>query len=640
MAKVELDPLEPEETVGKLWHSYASRLDAPVQHHDASVSLSELDGRLAIFFRGLGGDPAIEIKPVASEISRHRLSLRRRLGTDVERMPQASFDGEALRLPASISNFPNRETNAALYLWLTACAAHAPERRKDTDPLRADLHAIAAAREMTTRTLQAAPGLAPLYSALCQFTLHGRTRPQLPPQEAAIESLILHLLHDGTEPPELLTALDDPSEQTAARRYRPFFPVPLWPQLRGVEFSAPSELETRTTDGRPPEEGSEDVHKAKRHKADQAERKDSLTLFNFETILSWAEFMNLNRKVEDDEFDNAKKAADDQDELGLGQISKAPATRLKLHLDLSPEDVDREKLAGAFTYPEWDTRTKTYMHNHTRVLTSIAKISTETPSFRKDPKAVRRINAVKRQFEALQPGRIFLHGQPDGEELDLDAAVRSHSDLLANGEGSDRIWRQSRPQRRDLAVSILLDVSRSTESAVTGRAVIDIEREALAAMAWGLDACGDDFAIHAFSSLKRDRVYMQSCKEFGEPMNDTVEARIGTLMPGFYTRMGAAIRHTSADLAKQAKKKRLLLVITDGKPNDLDHYEGRHGIEDTAMAIREARRAGHSVFGITVEAREKAWFNRMFGQGGYATIAHPDKLTMALPEIYRHLVGA
>ena len=670
MTKVELDPWEPEETVGKLWHSFASRLDAPIQHQGATVNLSEVEGRLAIFFRGLGGDPSVEIRPVAVEISRHRLSFRRRLGTDVERIAHATFDGEALRLPDSIAHFPSREANAALFLWLTACAAHAPARRDDPDPLRADLLAIAAAREMTQSTLEQAPGLRPLYSALCQFALHSRNRPNLPAREAEVEALIRFMLehpqrtapdrrvgekrppvgggralsgnagHKGAGTPALLSALDDPATVTAPRGYRPFHPVPLWPALRAVEFSAPSEAETRATDGRPPEEGSEVVKKAKRHKADQAERKDSLTLFNFETILSWAEFLNLNRKVEDDEYDNAKKAADDQDEIGLGQISKAPATRLKLHLDLAPEDVDRERLSGVFTYPEWETRSKSYLPDHTRVLASRADITEEIPSFRTDPKATRRIRAVKRQFEALQPGRIYLHGQPDGEELDMDAAVRSYSDLHAYGEGTDRIWRQSRPQRRDLAVSILLDISRSTESAVTGRAVIDIEREALAALAWGLDACGDDFAIHAFSSLKRDRVYMLSCKEFGEPMNRDVEARIGSLKPGFYTRMGAAIRHTSADLAKQAKKKRLLLVITDGKPNDLDHYEGRHGIEDTAMAIREARRAGHSVYGITVEARDKAWFNRMFGQGGYATIAHPDKLTLALPEIYRHLVGA
>src|SRR5690606_11130434 len=140
------------------------------------------------------------------------------------------------------------------------------------------------------------------------------------------------------------------------------------------------------------------------------------------------------------------------------------------------------------------------------------------------------------------------------------------------------------------------DVSRSTESAVTGRAVIDIAREALTALAWGLDACGDRFAIQGFSSLKRDRVWIHDCKGFDEPMGAGSEARIHALRPGLYTRLGAAIRHAAHGLAIEGRSRRLLIVITDGKPNDLDHYEGRHGIEDSAMAVRQARRAGHAVF--------------------------------------------
>src|SRR5690606_37506055 len=146
--------------------------------------------------------------------------------------------------------------------------------------------------------------------------------------------------------------------------------------------------------------------------------------------------------------------------------------------------------------------------------------------------------------------------------------------------------------------------------------VIEIEREALTALGWGLDACGDDFSIHAFSSLKRHRVYLQRCKALGEPMSEVIEARIASLRPGFYTRLGAALRHVSAELSRQGRRRRLLLVITDGKPNDLDHYEGRHGIEDSAMGVREARRAGQSVFGITVDRDGKSWFPRIFGRGG------------------------
>ena len=262
----------------------------------------------------------------------------------------------------------------------------------------------------------------------------------------------------------------------------------------------------------------------------------------------------------------------------------------------------------------------------------------EAAAWQFDDAARLRIRAVRRQFEALRPGRRWIGGQLDGDELDMDGAIRAAADLIATGEGNDRVWRQLRPVQRDLAVSILFDASRSTESAVAGRQVIEIAREALTALAWGIEACGDDCAIHAFSSLRRDRVYVLEAKRFGEPMGAGVESRIAALRPGFYTRLGAAIRHASAELARQARKRRLLLVITDGKPNDLDHYEGRHGIEDSAMAVREARRAGHAVFGVAIDRDGKSWFPRLFGRGGYALVPHAERLVQVLPTLYRQLV--
>jgi nitric oxide reductase NorD protein len=644
MGKIEIEPWEPEETVGKLWHHLASRFDAPESYSDAAVSLAEISGRLAVFFRGLGGDPAVEVRPAADESVRHRLSWLRRLGHEAERHARASFDGEALRLPESLAVFPMREANAALYLWLTAAAAHAPRFTWSPDPFHADVLALRNARAMVTRACTECPGLAPLHDTLAAAALAMRKDHALPGQDAAVEAVVRHLL--GAPAPEgglsaqVHAVVDGASLDTlppAARNYRPFRPVPLWPDLREVDFSARSEVETRDTDG-PAEEGSEKTHRARRRKSEQAERQDSLILHKFEAILSFAEFLNLNRRVDDDDNDDAKKAADDLDEIGLGQVSKAPATKLKLHLDLAPEDADREALSDVTTYPEWEARSGSYLPHHARVLASWADpVGTEVP---RTPKAQRRIEAVRRQFEALRPGRVVLPGQPEGEELDMEACVRAQVDLATRGVGSDRIWRQSRPQARDLAVSILLDVSRSTESDVGGRQVIEIEREALTALAWGLQACGDDFAIDAFSSLRRDRVYLSRCKGFGQPMTSMVEARIASLRPGFYTRMGTAIRHASAGLAQEARKRRLLLLITDGKPNDLDHYEGRHGVEDTRMAVREARRLGHAVFAITIDSRSKASFARMFGQGGYAVVPDPNRLIQALPAIYGQLIGA
>ncbi len=244
---------------------------------------------------------------------------------------------------------------------------------------------------------------------------------------------------------------------------------------------------------------------------------------------------------------------------------------------------------------------------------------------------------VKRQFEAMRPRRILRPRQIDGSELDLDALITAQIDLKATGQSSDRIYQNLRQIDRDLAVAILIDTSRSTEAAVGDTSVIDVARDALAALAGGIDAGGDQLGIWGFSSLKRDRVFLNRCKAFDMPMSADVTERICALRPGHYTRLGAAIRHLSAMLDQQTASRKLLLVLTDGKPNDLDHYEGQHGIEDSHMAVREARRLGQTVHGVIVDEDGQDWFARIFGRSGFSLLANPARLTRALPDIYRSL---
>jgi nitric oxide reductase NorD protein len=149
--------------------------------------------------------------------------------------------------------------------------------------------------------------------------------------------------------------------------------------------------------------------------------------------------------------------------------------------------------------------------------------------------------------------------------------------------------------------------------------VIDIAREALIALTEGVSACGDQVAVHSFSSLRRDRVFVRTVKSFDERVSDDVRARIAALKPGFYTRIGAAVRHCA-------------------KPNDVDHYEGRYGIEDTRRAVVEARRLGLAVFGVTVDAKARAYFPYVFGANGFAIVSRPEKLSAALPLVWQHLV--
>lgn len=646
---LDFEPWEPEESVGKIWHAYASGLDAPPAFENAAATLEAMQGRLAVFYRGLGGGRDIEIKPAPLEQSAHRLSRRRNLGVAAERVSLASFDGESLRLPPVIRDFPHRDANTALYMWLAAASVHAEQPLLDDDPLRGDIRALQAVQRMTRRTLAVCPGLRRTHASLAGLVRQFRPVRSLPLDESALEMAILHLL-GGSPPTDAYPAAiasaiqgqaSDLSQFSASRiSYRPYMPVALWPDLRRLTDGSRIARDAQDADAsRPPTDQHQQTFKAKRKASDQAARKDSLVLHKFEAIFSWAEFLNLNRRIEDDDTDTAKKAADDLDEISLTNVPQKAKARLRLHLDLSPEEGDFERLAGKHVYPEWDHRAKAYLPDCCRVLDGPAKPADAEPAFLACDRTRRRIRAVKRQFEALRPHRVHLSRQVDGDDIDIEAAVEARVELTATGEHSDRVYVASRAQERDLAISILLDASRSTESCVSGRQVIDIAREALIALAWGLDACGDETAINAFSSLRRERVFIQSCKGFHEPMSAAVQSRIAGLSPGHYTRLGAAIRHVSKGLQARAKQRRLLLVLTDGKPNDLDHYEGRHGIEDTHMAVREARRSGQSVFGITIDTKSQAAFSRMFGRGGFVVVPNPEKLTAALPQLYAHLVA-
>ena len=648
--------LEPEEFVGELWHRLIAKPTDLPRFPEAAVAFSEMRGQLGPFFRALGGEAGVELKAQGQETAHTRLGFWHRLGHAAFEVPRARFDGDALLLPEELDVLSSPELNRDLYYWLTAWAAAIGEEWPEPhhDPLRADIAALRFAWQVTRQVLSFAPGLKPRYRRLCAAALEVRPERRLPEAEAQVEAAIRTLLKAADGLPDevacaanpVLAAITEPDADlagfSAPRGYKPFLPVPLWGD---AVARRPEDTVARPEDGEagsgepPPEEDRERTWRARRHKPDKAGRKDPLILFRFEALLSIAEFLNLARLVDDEtDEEEARKARDDLEEISLVNVSKKPTTKLAFDLDLAPEDVERERLSAEHTYPEWDYRKQAYLPDHCRVLTSPAETPGATPDWQPDADMRRRIRMVKRQFEALRPRRMLMRRQLDGTELDTDALVRSFADLKAHGEGSERIWMQHLQTARDLSVAVLFDTSRSTESWVQGRQVIDIARETLLALAAGLEACGDDHAIFAFSSIRRERVFVQTIKDFGEHFGETIKQRVAALRPGFYTRLGAAIRHASARLAERPAHRQLLLVITDGKPNDLDHYEGRYGVEDTRMAVREARALGQKVFGVTIDKRARAHFAHMFGRHGHAIVSRPARLAQALPRLYRHLV--
>lgn len=647
MADLKLHPWEPEETVGTLWHRFVTGLSELPTYPDEAVTLADMQRRIATVYRGLGGARGTQIAEAIADVTSHRRGFWRRVSYAEEKFETASFDGETLSLPASISCFDARALNEALYVWLAAYAAFDDGMVPSAaDPLQFDLLRLRRVAVTTERILKACPGLAGTHRRLCAAALQIRQPRKLPPAEAAVETLIRQMLGDNleleAETAAQWTSLMDtgllPAGIGAPGGYKSFEPVVLWPERLALPQLSRGAKPGQDGAGGAATEGDDRRRRAARHKSDQANRRDSLILHRFETILSWTDFLNLNRRVEDDDEANARKAADDANEMAMTDIDQRPATRLAFDLDLAPHDVDREVLSGEQTYPEWDYRSGAYNRDHARVLFSQVEAVDAAELPPKSAEMRRRLGAVRRQFEALRPKRAVLARQADGDELDIDAVVESQMDLRASGHGSNRVYRRIADQQRDLSVATLIDTSRSTESAVHDRAVIDIARESLLALGYGLAATGDDHAIYSFSSLRRDRVFVNRVKTFGETMGPAVEARIAALRPGFYTRLGTAVRHVTDELRAVQSSRRLMLVITDGKPNDLDHYEGRYGIEDSRKAVLEARRSDIAVFGIAIDRKAERYIPYLFGQNGFAIISEPAKLVGALPLIYRHLV--
>jgi len=640
--------LELEERVGQLWHRWASSHSSSYPAFpEASVSLESIARPLSVFFRAGGGPAGVALVAVAARTSSHRLNLRQRLGFDEETLDLARLDEESLLLPPSIALFSDPKLNRDLYFWLAALLAAMTPATGFHDPLRQDISSLRQVYAASLRALDQFPGLRRRYSTLQRQMLGIRPARSLPPAEAAIEAVIRQMLGAAQPLPEDATAyyeaVMDPAISLrpfrAPPNYRRPLPVPLWANLSllGTVSEQDSEDDDSAVPNPAATEQTQHKRKAERRRQDQSERDDPLVFNRFEKILSFAEMVNVNRLVDDEEDKNAKRNAEQMDEITLSPNKQRAASQLKMDLDLSPTTADGGRLCGTHTYPEWNYRKQSYQQDHCSVLASIQEEETDGVVF--DDQTRRRIRRVRQQFEALRPRRESLRGQVDGNELDMDAVVRAQCDLAAVGDNSAGLYMSTRAQARDLAIAILIDVSLSTDAWVEDRRVIDIEKEALLVLAHGLATCGDDYSIQSFTSHRRHRVWVKTLKAFDERMCEATERRIAALKPGHYTRMGAAIRHTAAELAKRPNRYRLLLVLSDGKPSDSDYYEGRYAIEDTRRAIMDARQQELNVFGITIDRDAQDYIKHLFGRGGYAMVHKAEHLAMALPGIYRQIIA-
>ena len=614
-----------EEWVGAFWDRWitqTARRDYPA----AAVELKDMEKTLGVIFRALGGDAGLRVAAAAdTEHGARRRFLQRVAGTNT-RTAHAALDGETLRLPPRLAVLPAPTLNRDLYVWLAALAASAGPA---LDRFTRDW--IVRNQFAAWATLQRYPGLAPRYRRLVDAVLAERIPPeQLPEDEAAQESAIRQALRE----PGSVAALP----RLRRAKAKPPQPVSLW------LYPAPEATATarRGDPASHDASGTEQTAENKRYQAERTETPENeaplILLFRAESIFSWAEYLKVNRAFDDDPNPDAGRAAESLDKLTLADGDQRVSSKVRFDLDLPAAAEDDIVLGPGIPLPEWDWKRRLMKADFCRLQTMVAR-EAEPQAL---PERLRRhARKLKNQFAALAPVRRWQKAQPEGSELDIDACVRIAADRLAgwhfSGAGA---YLNHRPTERDLACLVLADLSLSTDAhANDTQKVIDVIRDSLMLFGEALAATGDAFAFYGFSSLKRGHVRFHEIKRFDRPLDTHARGRIAALKPGYYTRMGAAVRRATQLLEKQPANRRLLLILSDGKPHDIDLYEGRYGIEDTRMALIEARDAALKPFCVTIDREGANYLPHLFGPAGYTVVRRPEDLPDRLPQLYSQLTG-
>jgi nitric oxide reductase NorD protein len=434
----------------------------------------------------------------------------------------------------------------------------------------------------------------------------------------------------------------------------------LW--LWGVLLPASSELAQRTLalDDMPHESVERDATERLRNPEHQLARdvevieraedpaEENPLTHSFEKVHTAEEYQGGRKRVDAD--DDMAEHGDALDELDLREVirSKKRAKSMyraelmwsrRAHVE-APDGAWRLQ-DGGFTYDEWDASTRRYLRDYCRVQVSepqgatAARVRQAVDKCRREHAG--QIRSLRAEFDRIEQARAWRSRQMDGPDVDIDAAVESRATVASGHSPPDRLYMSRRRASRDVAMVVLLDMSLSTDAWVGGHRVMDVVQESVLVLGEALASFEQDVAIGAFySHTHRDCRYLV-VKSLHESWS-TAYTRLLGLQPTGYTRMGPAIRHATYLLTTSGRKKKVLLLISDGKPTDYDRYEGRYGMGDVRQALREAEQSSVHPFALAIDAQAKNYLPRLFGDGKYEILPSSSRLKHSLGVVYGRIL--
>ncbi len=652
----------------QLWRKHRKR-DAG----DAPVSIRDVAQRLDLLLAAVHGTGfAIRIAQPPAPATLLVKVFRRGEGPRVTVAIPAT-DGNSIWLP---EHMPVAAPELAREWFRVSALQQATRARRQshswlaglTGPLEQAIFTVLEAQAADAELVRLLPGMALPLRAFRAAALDARPAPSLfPPHRQPLEQLVRQLLMaevrevTACDPAEMISrarALVREMQTTTPgkERHRQYLFRDLWtgelrppPAAAGL-VPAGAQDPDRPAGGTAPRSARlprrPEVREAPE---DEDDRQQGAWMIQTAQPHEQAEdAIGMQRPTDRDETSVAEEFADALSELPEARLVSTPG-RPKEVLLSEAAPVPGARLSqtpgspaeSTLRYPEWDCRRGAYLDPGVTVHLLPPQ---EGPQAWVDKTLAEHramSDLVRRRFEMLRAQRVRLRKQLDGEEIDLQACVDAHADFRAGLPMAQALYQTSRAEKRDLAILLLIDISGSTDSWISAnKRIIDVEREALLLVAIALQGLHAPYSIIAFSGEGPQYVSIRPVKSFDEAYGNDVEKRIAALEPEHYTRAGGALRHATALLMRQPARHRLLMILSDGKPNDVDVYEGRYGVEDMRQAVTEARLQGIQPFCLTIDRQAAGYLPAIFGAHHYALLPRPDLLPAVLLEWMKRLIVA
>ena len=373
---------------------------------------------------------------------------------------------------------------------------------------------------------------------------------------------------------------------------------------------------------------------------DKKQQEDYVLMHSFEKIETAEEF-NGNWR----DFDGKDDLKEHQDALEEMNMRFTVRVDDMVHSVYQADFIENTSIAESaevdekgfhLKYDEWDFKKRNYLTNFCKVYPK-TQIKTH-PSYYKNTMAKYKttLNGLRKMLTSVNNKMQQQRRQLQGEAFDLDALTDLYTDIHSGKSPDERVYLSNRKKNKDIAILVLLDLSLSSDGYAAGNRVIDVEKEVSILFGEILHEFDIDFAIDGFYSKTRNFTTYLTLKDFNENWN-SAKHKIGAIEPNGYTRIGPALRHAGARLDQIDSKNKWIIVLSDGKPNDYDKYEGQHGIQDIKQALRELNERKINSYALAIEAQAKYYLPQMFGQNHYQILTSPEALLKSLVKLYEKI---